>query len=225
MRLPCVLEFDSNWFGLRIGRYDIDPVSAARWADKKSLDCVYCLVPVAEIWRVKDATMQYGFRLVDVRVEFACDARKVTKQRGIRLATPEDSPWVERIARSAFTGTRFYNDRRFDRDLVDEMYANWIREAFARDIVFTTKESDGFVTMTKDGSIGLIAVDAERRQRGAGTSLMFAALNYAYVNDIPVVTVATQAGNTSAQRTFQKVGCRSTRTDLWLHRHRDDSDE
>lgn len=212
-----ILKFDSEWFGLRIGRYDVDPVAGATWGAGLGLDCLYCLVPVDEIWRVKAATREHDYRLVDVRVEFTAEARSVERPKVVRYAIADDQPWIERIARTAFK-TRFHNDDHFDSQLVSDMYANWIKEAFDRgDTIFATGVR-GFVTMTKEGVIGLIAVDDSARAKGRGKALMTAALNHAYISGIQRVVVVTQSGNLGAQRAFQHCGFRSTGTGLWLHK-------
>jgi dTDP-4-amino-4,6-dideoxy-D-galactose acyltransferase len=213
-----LLKFDSEWFGVRIGRFDVDPVAASHWGAANHMDCVYCLVPVEEIWRVKEGTTDHNFRLVDVRVEFRARVEKVEKPEHIRRATLEDSHWIQEIARKAFVNTRFYNDTHLKKHLVDEMYANWIREAFARDDIVFVSEHYGFVTMTRDGTIGLIAVGSDSRNHGVGKALMTAMMNFGYITGLTAITVVTQGGNISAQRTFQACGFRSERTDLWLHR-------
>lgn len=213
-----ILKFDSEWFGKRIGRLDIDPVKAAAFGNDNHLDCVYCLVPISDVWRVKEATTQHEFKLVDVRVEFNAEITRIERPEGISRPDDRDQRWIGQLARTAFVNTRFFNDKRFNEALVGDMYANWVREALEHDSVFISGTRDGFVTMDDKGAIGLIAVSGTSRNHGVGKDLMRGAMNHAYVTGLTSMSVVTQGGNIGAQRTFQACGFRTTRTDLWLHK-------
>lgn len=213
--LVSVLEFDSEWFGKRIGRRDGNPEETDLWAKANELDCVYTLLRLNQMndlhWAV-----QHGFRLVDVRVEFI--ARSARLSTTARPAKEEDWPDIERIARTSFKKTRFHNDRWFDRERVNEMYANWARTS--GEALVTYNEDGGvagFVTVG-DTHLELIAVDETLCGHGHGDRLANAALKHAYANGNTFLNVVTQGGNHAAQRTFQAVGFRLISTHLWLHK-------
>ncbi len=215
-----VLDFDSAWFGLKIGRYDNSPAMAHDWAVEQSLDLVYCLLPIGQISQVREASMS-GWKLVDVRVEFVHDlprpwtpADQITHGGRARPAALGDVGWMQELARSAFTGTRFYNDRRLNRDRVDAMYANWVQESYGGFVV----DEEGFVTVDDEGGIALIAVAPGARGRGVGSRLTRTVVAHAAYTGTPAVRVVTQGGNIAAQKTFQGCGFRSEQVGLWLHR-------
>ena len=83
-----VLEFDSEWFGVSVGRYDGDPSEADSWAKDNSVGCVFCLLPIEKIASVYDAT-QRGFRLVG-RTHRVRRLRPSLVIPAVREAKPQD---------------------------------------------------------------------------------------------------------------------------------------
>jgi len=212
-----ILDFDSEFFGIKVGRHDGPPGVAYEWALSNEIECLYTLLPISMIAQAYEATA-LGFRLVDVRVEFS--ARTKEEQRKVRMATRGDDDALALIARSSFKRTRFYNDRKFPPMRVDDLYENWVREHCETGrVLVTTDENDrpvGFATF-KDGYVSLIAVSEEHRYLGHGEALMKGALDLGWQDGLQEIRIVTQGGNIGAQRTFQKVGFRSVQTDLWLH--------
>lgn len=210
-----VLEFDTEWFGKRIGRRDGDPEETDIWARSEGLDCVFTLLRLNQMsdfhWAVRN-----GFRLVDVRVEFI--ARPSLVIPDVRVAEPSDRDAIADIARRSFKRTRFHNDRRFDQERVNEMYANWALTSHGRTYV-TEDESglSGFVVVGET-NLELIAVDPAHRGKGHGDALAKAAIGHALMGGRGLLNVVTQGGNHAAQRTFQGVGFTLIDTSLWLHK-------
>lgn len=212
-----VLEFDSKWFGVRTGRFDNNPQAAYDWASAYNIQLLYTLLPIENIGLMREAT-EYGFRLVDVRVQFTAPSNDLSLPVRVRPARADEDERIGRIASTAFRGgSRFYNDRTFDKTRVDELYRNWAINDVYDALVLVADGDDGisgFVTV-RGGDVGLVAVDPLCRAMGVGTDLMRAALSSCQERELSVVT---QGGNTAAQRTFQKCGFRSSSVGLWLHR-------
>ena len=216
-----VLEFDSEWFGAKIGRYDGDPEAADDWALSQDLDCLYTLVPMEGIGTAVWWATQNGFQVTDVRVEFEA---AVTAEEGwtthLREPGCRREDWVEinHIARTSFRRTRFHNDRRLDPERVNEMYANWVRTSPATVLVSDGPEGvAGFVTVGAT-NLELIAVDETQRGQGHGERLADGALNFAYRQGLTTLRVVTQSGNHAAQRTFKGAGFKLVDTSIWLHK-------
>jgi ribosomal protein S18 acetylase RimI-like enzyme len=210
-----VLEFDSEWFGCRIGRYDGDPAEADQWGKDNSVACVYTLLPLAQISAVHDAARR-GFRLVDVRVEFAAKSQLIINEA--RYVKPEDGEAIKEIAYRSFQKTRFHNDRLFDRDRVNAMYANWALTSAGDTMLVDAENARAGFVVVGETHLELIAVDPSHRGAGYGRTLAAAALGHAHRHGRRELKVVTQGGNHAAQRTFQSVGFELVDTSLWLHK-------
>ena len=211
-----VLEFDSRWFGVKVGRYDGDPQEAEEWALANGIDCLYTLVPMEGIGTSVWWATQHGFQVTDVRIEFEAE----TSPHGVRLREAEGKDWkaIDHIARTSFRRTRFHNDRHLDLDRVNDMYVNWVRTSDATVLVSDGPEGPaGFVSVGAT-NLELIAVDVAHRGKYHGEKLAEAALNEAYRKGLPTLKVVTQSGNHAAQRTFRSAGFRLVDTSIWLHK-------
>lgn len=210
-----VLEFDSEWFGVSVGRYDGDAAEADQWGKDNSVGCLFCLLPLSKIASVHEAAHR-GFKLVDVRVEFSVRPSLVIP--AVREAKPQDADAIKQIAYRSFRKTRFHNDRHFDRDKVNAMYANWaLTSKGATFVVEGNAGIAGFVVVG-DTHLELIAVDPDQRGHRYGAALAKAAIGYAYARRRDELRVVTQGGNHAAQRTFQGAGFELVDTSLWLHK-------
>lgn len=216
-----ILEFDSEWFGMKVGRYDDDPAAADRWANETGIDLLYTLLPLTH---VKRFDQRLGFRVVDVRVEMTLDlatrprlGAALQPQLSVQLAQP-DFAGVSDLALTAFRGSRFFNDRKLKATRVGAMYQNWLASSHVVYVAVMGGEPVGFATL--DGNdLGLIAVREGRRRRGIGSALLVWAANRAADDGATEMRAVTQGGNVAAQRLFQSQGFRTTYTGLWLHKH------
>src|SRR4030095_7539794 len=191
-----LLEWDSEFFGLRIARLHgsrLCPAEVAaidRWCVAERIDCLYfladcrCPETIATVERS-------GFGCKDVRVTYewksALGARGVRPRIGeqvtVRAQRPTDKEALVAIARCAHTDTRFFFDRRFNRSRAADLYETWIRQACERDHVFVGEahgEPAGYLTcQTADGcagTIGLSAVETRYHGQGIGRAMIEAAL-------------------------------------------------
>ncbi len=212
--LVSVLEFDSSWFGARIGRCDGNPLTADRWARSENLDCLFTLLPLSKIGLVHIAT-EDGFRITDVRVEFAVTPYDAPLLRDARVS---DLPSIRRIARTSFKRTRFHNDKHFPAARVDAMYENWLLTSEGATLVAEGMlRPAGFVVVGAT-NLELIAVAEDERGFGHGDALTRAAIGVAYRRGLTDFRVVTQSGNHAAQRTFKAAGFRLVDTSIWLHK-------
>jgi dTDP-4-amino-4,6-dideoxy-D-galactose acyltransferase len=225
------LEWDSDFFGFAVGRVDAgsELSAAVAAADADGARCLYCLCP-ADRWDSLEAAFALGFRLYDVRLELGRELpAEEAAESAVREARPEEHAALEAIARERLRGTRFWNDRRFDRARVADLYAAWVRrglETPPERRTLVAGDAEGFVTCRFDedgglGTIELIAVAAEAEGRGLGRRLLAGADAAFEAAGLTRAAVVTQAGNAAAQRLYQGAGYRSTRADLWLHRWSD----
>lgn len=234
---PCctLLEWDSNFFGLRIARLQAraldEPtlLEALAWARSQRVDCLYYLAPVDD-----DASVRWaekgGFHLVDVRLDFIRRLDRalpaVASSTYIRPAVPADLPQLRAIAARSYQHTRFAFDSHFPRDRVQALYEEWIRrscEGFAERVLVVELAGmvAGYTSCHLEpggiGRIGLVGVDEHMRGRGLAPALVDAAIAFFAEAGCTEARVATQARNIVAQRLYQNRHFVTREVGLWYH--------
>jgi dTDP-4-amino-4,6-dideoxy-D-galactose acyltransferase len=229
-----VLDWDSEFFGHRIARLEVDAVSAAHrdeteaWCRDQRVACAYLLVAAGD-QATSDTAISSGFRLVDVRVKLEAlvgaepDTAPVA---GVRLVVPADLEHLRAIARGSHADSRFYADGHFDRQRCDDLFVHWVDRSCQgwADRVFVA-ESDGaavgYVTVhrrTDAAEIGLVGVSATARGRGWATRMLVSARRWCAEEGLSRVTVVTQGRNRSAMGLYQAAGYTVSDIHLWYHR-------
>ena len=236
-----VLEWDSAFFGVRIGRLtrralrEADAHALLAWARAQGVACIYCLLDASDQAgaRAAEAT---GARRVDVRTTYQLDLasrapRADISGEGIRLAGRADLDQLERIAATAHRDTRFHADPRFPRERVTELYRTWIRRSVEGEIADAVVTCDvdgraaGYVSLSLPvrtgepgtGALGLVAVDERARGRGLGRGLVESALARLRAGGARRVRVVTQGANVGAQRLYEAAGFAAQRREVWFH--------
>jgi len=228
------LEWDSAFFGMRIGRVRGGAVlgeltQALAEADERGIRCLYLLAPAADLGLL-DAAQEHGFRVRDVRVELAraVAGHGAAMWPGLRTGRPQDLERLEPLARSAFRGTRFFGDPGFPRERSAQLYVEWLRRGLSgagERVTLVGGDLSGFVvceidTTAREGRISLIAVAAEVSGQGLGGTLMEGAGHVFRERGLARASVITQGHNVAALRLYERLGYRTENVSLWLHRWR-----
>jgi dTDP-4-amino-4,6-dideoxy-D-galactose acyltransferase len=231
---PCeFLEWDSNFFGLKIARLGGQRLTPAEWPSveewclSEGIRCVYFLAAADDAETIRTAEA-HGFGLVDIRVTLDLDIPEVIPDApDVRLFEPADAPQLRDIAKVSHRDSRFYFDRSFPADRCDALYETWIERstqgwADATLVAGRPGEACGYLTCHLNssgaGSIGLVAVGEQQRGRGLGRQLVDASLSYFRQNGMERVSVVTQGRNIDSQRLYQRCGFRTRSQLLWFHR-------
>lgn len=227
------LEWDSEFFGFRIGRVTAgklhpgDAGAIEAWCDAERIRCLYLLAGGQDPVTARLAAGS-GFRFVDIRLTLD----KAVQEPGelplsIRPAVEGDVPALAAIARTSHTDSRFYCDGEFPTGRCDDLYETWIRksclEGYAAAVLVAVQDSRpaGYITCNvkgQVGQIGLIAVADWARGAGHGSNLVRSALSWLQVQGASKVKVVTQGRNIQAQRLYQRCGFHSSAVELWYHR-------
>lgn len=229
------LKWDSDWFGVRVGRVEggrLTPEIAAEietWRRRERIDVLYFLADAAE-----DATValaeQDGFHLVDFRVVLERqldDAADDSPPPSIRPMRGDDLPALRAMARASHRDSRFYRDERFPAERVDAMFERWLENGFAKFpghawTALNDNRPAGYIVCepvnAELGQIGLIAVEPASRGKGLGAGLIAASLNGFRAQGIRRVQVATQGANLAAQRLYHRCGFLTCAVGFWYHR-------
>jgi len=225
------LEWDSQFFGLRIARLteprltSSSVASARRWCRANQIDCLYFLADSDDAETVMLAQVS-AFQLVDIRLTLG---RRLGGSLGptaaVRPFRPADAAGLRAIARVSHRDSRFYYDGRFARPQCDALYEAWIERSFGgwADAVLVAEWDGapaGYISCHLApgvGSIGLFAVAQEYRRTGLGGQLVAAASEYFCQNGMKKATVVTQGRNVASQRVYQRCGFLTQSVQLWYH--------
>jgi len=225
------LEWDSQFFGLRIARLteprltSSSVASARRWCRTHQIDCLYFLADSDDAETVMIAQVN-AFQLVDLRLTLEHGLNgEIEPAPAVRAFQIADAVPLRAIARVSHRDSRFYYDKRFVRQQCDALYEAWIERSFGgwADAVLVAEWDGapaGYITchLAKEvGSIGLFAVAPENQRRGLGQQLVAAALEYFRQNGMKQVTVVTQGRNVGSQRVYQHCGFLTQSIRLWYH--------
>jgi dTDP-4-amino-4,6-dideoxy-D-galactose acyltransferase len=233
---PCeLLEWDSAFFGLRIGRVLPRRLTEElaedifRWREAHRIDCLYFLADLADPATLALAP-RHGFDLIDVRTTLETNGLELPTATDaafrIRTADGDDLPALRGIARVSHRDSRFYSDMRFARDRCDELFSTWIEKSCSgwADVVLVADTGQGasaYITghlaSPARGRIGLVGVAPEWRQRGCGRALVGSLLEWFAARAISQVTVVTQGRNLRALWFYERCGFHVAGLDLWYH--------
>lgn len=233
-----LLEWDSNFFGVRIARSTVNRLtgdsveSILSWCALNRIDCLYFL-SAADDANTIGLLEDNRFRFVDVRVTYERLLSSVpilvreTFPGIIRQCVPQDIPNLKAIARIVHRESRFYYDPNFAPPRCDALYETWIEEScngYADLTLVAEIEgcSSAYVTChcldSERGKIGLMGVNPEAQGQGIGQQLVGEAIRWFTGQGLKRVTVVTQARNWRAQRLYQRCGFLTAFVELWYHR-------
>jgi dTDP-4-amino-4,6-dideoxy-D-galactose acyltransferase len=233
MTLPPadLLEWDSNFFGVRIGRVrpgTFDSAVVDAWCREHNIQCLYYLAELTDTSSIH-AAQDLGFHLMDIRTTFythlPIHPTPVTAHR-VRRAVVEDLPTLRKLTINSFIHSRFYHDPHFLKEKCDELYAIWVENQLAQPntIVWVTEDESGltgFVTVVDlkkvRTSISLIGIAAHTRGQGLGSSLVKHVLKDCGDRGFSEFEVVTQACNSGAMNLYQSCGMRMVLQQVWLH--------
>lgn len=211
------LQWDSDFFGLRIGRADIftaeDALSlVARYDElKPQFDLLY-------IFDLNNVGFEAnGARLVDEKILYGkpCEPRKQYPEISFyQTAQPNDD--LYRLVLVSGGYSRFNLDERLPKGSYERLYTRWIENACPKEgtnkqifAYYQDEKAQGMITVDYQGykaQIGLVAVDPNTQHQGIGTMIMSTLEYYLYHKGVTTIDVATQAANKNACRWYEKNG-------------------
>ncbi len=213
------LVWDSDFFGLRIGRANLQNNEEAidLAAMKSELAKEYDMLYVFDSGHVGFDTE--GAKLVDTKVTYrkSCECKimcaDVTMYHGL---VPSND--LYHLAQVSGGFSRFKLDKGFKKGSFEKMYNRWIENACSKDgsnkQIFVYNQSGktkGMVTVdfNLDGiaHIGLVSVDPACQHTGIGSKMLRTLDGYLFrLGDIKAIEVPTQMANRNACHLYEKNG-------------------
>lgn len=216
-----LLEWDSDFFGLKIGKYHTNLSSIDDFArlldEKKQQDfkLIYLFMDQPPSKQCADWLNSNGGTLVDEKVIYEKDIHKVSLPN-LYITEYSGSLTQELIDLALASGhsSRFKIDEKLNPKF-EAFYTLWMQKSVSGELadkIFVYKENSaikGFVSIkikNAKGQIGLIAVDESMRGKGIGRSLIVACDNWLLDNKTKRHQVVTQMQNNGACALYEKCG-------------------
>ncbi len=212
------LQWDSDFFGLRIGRADIlskeDALSLAErlFELKRDFDLIYVFDPNSVGFAAN------GARLVDEKILYSkpCEPRKQFPEITFFEGTLPSAD-LYRLALVSGGYSRFKLDERLPQGSYERLYTRWIENACPKEgtnkqiLTFLDAQNviKGMITINYQGElghIGLVAVDADCQHQGIGGRIMSTLDGYLYGLGVKTLEVPTQKANKDACSWYEKNG-------------------
>jgi dTDP-4-amino-4,6-dideoxy-D-galactose acyltransferase len=245
---PCKsLQWDSEFFGRRIGRIEAQRLDAQliqkiySWSKENAVECLYFAADLSHPPTVRLAE-DHGFHLMEVRLTFE---RKLQDwQPGpiprayldvvIREAQPEDVPAMQAIAGISYTTTHFIVDPCFPPGRGRAFYETWVKNSCAgyEDMVLAAEaggEVIGFLTarflaerrgdIRPECQLMLIGIKSGARRKGIGLEMLRSGIDWLVrKGGSERVTGVVQAQNTPILRSLERLGFASCSAQLFYHK-------
>ena len=212
------LEWDSDFFGLRIGRADLQTAEDAIELTKQqeNLKLQFDLLYIFDLNNV--CFSAEGVRLVDEKILYSkpCEPRKQFPEISLyKDAQPNED--LYRLALVSGGYSRFKLDKRLPKGSYERLYNRWIENACPKEgtnkqiLIFKDAQNvaRGMITIDYQGElghIGLVAVDIDVQHQGIGGKIMSTLDGYLFERGIKTLEVPTQKANTDACRWYEKNG-------------------
>lgn len=236
------LEWDSNFFGQRIGRinsYHLDLISLENvltWSKEHQIDCLYFQAAADDAQTIRLAE-ENQFHLVEIRLIFERhlqDWRPETRAHDapgvlIRAVQKQDLATLQEIAAYSYLDSRYYFDRCFAQEKWQAYYSTWVQKSCSgsADMALVAEvngEAIGYITGTinKDapdqGIYELTGVRPDMRRNGVGQELFRSGLDWFVQHGVRHVHLATQGRNIPTQRMVQRNGFITQACRIYYHK-------
>jgi len=207
-----MLEWDSGFFGLKVGKLKSN--GSLPEAEFDDFDLVYVF---SDIPLTRQTFPNLYVLPVDRKVTYSMQiAANPGLPEGVGSYVAGDhDPEVVRLGIQSGMYSRFKRDPNFADGQFEQLFSVWMRRSIDREIadevfvcisgglprgVITLRDAPGFA------SIGIVAVDESVRGQGIGRKLVQAARHYAHQHHFPALEVITQEENEQACRFYEKEG-------------------
>lgn len=222
------LDWDSNFFGLRIGWVEIQSekdgffLESQRNFLKMDYDLIYVFSNHGLNFGAHEA------KLVDEKIVYTLSEDFCMEDcPNVILWETEKGVTDELLHLALVSGghSRFKLDERFPVGSYERLYSRWIEQSVSHSIAsevfcyMIDNSPKGLVTLDVTegcGTVGLVAIHEDFQRKGIGTAMMRHVIHYAHRNQCRKLSVATQLKNFSACKLYEKSGFElESVTDVW----------
>jgi hypothetical protein len=232
-----LLAWDTEFFGLRIGRADLEGADPERLraidaeAREKEIACLYGSLDPGDETTARDVQL-FGHRLVDVALTFDRSEGPFTPRPSastVRPGTLDDVAALEPAIRTLAPWSRFGADPRFGPDAAYRMHKAWIERAARANqgrALFVAEDDTGVTGVATFVREPVPRVDIKgvtKQGSGAADALMVALFDWAGGGRTEAGPCA--ARNLAPLRYLERCGFRICRSRYLFHRWLDEPGE
>ena len=212
------LEWDSEFFGLQIGRVDLQTLDDAVDLALMHYDLKYQYDLLYVFSKEGLSFDAIGAELVDEKILYSKPCEPREQYNDISFYKQEvPSEDLYRLALVSGGYSRFKLDDRLPKGSYERLYTRWIENACPKEgtnqqiLTFLDAQNVAKGMITIDhlgelGHIGLVAVDTDCQHQGIGGKIMSTLDGYLYGLGVKTLEVPTQKANKDACRWYEKNG-------------------
>lgn len=231
------LSWDSDFFGIAMVHLDHEEYGSHRLFEfnrivvEEKIVFLQSLLPIGDLHKIRELE-DAGFRFANIKITFQSNPDTMLNVENgpgsFLVADEDDYSELSQFAPSLFTDSRFYGFADyFPISKIEQLYALWVQKAIhgtMDDQCFkyvVNGETLGFVTvkwMENSAKIGLIGVRPDFHRKGIGKAMLSGLANELTDKSVPLLLVATQGKNISAQNLYIKSGFQVKSVQAWYYR-------
>ena len=215
------LSWDSEFFGLKIGRVDVFSIQELDQLRTRGYDLVYVFAK-----KQFDVANSSNILLIDKKVVFNKKISGIWNENNNNIVSVNRANnSIVDLALLSGNFSRFKLDNRLSHKF-KEMYKTWLQRSLKREIAseVLVYENEGvalgFVTINRNSSIatiGLIAVNEMHQGKKIGSALMRAVENWCIKCNVFEIDVTTQLDNKQACYFYERNGYSIKQIDYIYH--------
>ena len=230
-----ILDWDSLFFGIKVGRINQENIGSDELTDlislmkKDNFDLVY--FPSKKQFDLDFVSNLGGF-LADKKLTFNANLLSLDLENFISTNIVESYSNdmsltdIESLAIQSGKYSRFSVDPKLSDDSFRSLYKIWINRSLNKEIASEVllirggEKIAGMVTLGDKngfGDIGLIAIDSDYRGKGYGEILVRSAQKWFLLNGYEYSQVVTQGDNTPACGLYKKCGYEVSNLEYFYH--------
>ena len=230
------LEWDSIFFKQRIARINVELLNDKVFSFIQNKCNIYQIKVLFFTSKKKDyGSALYaeskGFKYIDDKLTYCKEispSNLPIKLINNNFAGINDKKSLFDISKDSFYHSRFFQDIKFEKELSQSYYENWIEKSIMGQfddlvlIVWRDKKIAGFISCRRQsntiGLIGLICVSEKYRMSGVGGELLHLANAWFRSQGLLLMEIVTQGRNLGARKLLEKHNFALKEVECWYHK-------
>lgn len=222
------LEWDSEFWSKDYYNLDLEDLDISEELPKGNNIFIQGLVDICNSEGIKYLERNnFNFQDLKIDYELKLSYKQTAKLLVENIASQEDIPFINDIARSVFFKESRFSCEYFNQEKIRQFYSLWAGKAvlgrFDEECIVERRNGKpvGFVSYRKSGNniiIGLLGILKRYHGSGIGKSLLNKLIIRATEKKGEIVTVSTEGKNMNAQRFYIRNRFFPSRISMWYYK-------